>query len=305
MPIVIPKNLPANKFLQKENIFVMNESRAYHQDIRTLEILILNIMPSKIETENQLLRVLANSPLQVNVTLLKTASYVPKNIAETHMNQFYTTFDKIKNREFDGMIITGAPVENIDFNQVEYYKELKKIMLFSKESVTSTIHICWGAQVGLHYHFGIKKFFAKRKISGIYKHKVLQKNHPLMRGIDDVFYAPHSRYTYNNLDDLRSLKNIIILATSSEAGLYMATTKDMKQIFIAGHPEYSFDTIKNEYERDLEKGLNPKIPKNYFENDDPKGKIIMNWRSHSHLFFSNWINYAVYQETPYILKGKR
>ena len=305
MPIIIPSKLPASSFLAKRNVFVMNETRATHQDIRPLEILLLNIMPTKIETENQLLRVLANSPLQVNVTLLKTSTYTSKNISSDHMEEFYTIFEQIECREFDGMIITGAPLELMEFEQVKYYDELKRIMDYSKKSVTSTVYICWGAQVGLYYHFGIKKSIKNKKISGIFSHRVLNKTHPLMRGIDDRFFAPHSRYATNSLEEIEKVPQLEVLATSDEAGLYIASTKDMKQVFITGHPEYSKDTLKYEYERDIKKGLAPNIPKNYFENNDPGGKVVMTWRSHAHLFFSNWINYAVYQETPYILKEKR
>lgn len=299
MPIVIPKNLPANEILRSENTFVMNKERAEHQDVRPLEILLLNLMPTKIETETQLLRLLGNTPIQVKVTFIKTKSYESKNTSKNHLDTFYQTFDKIKDKKFDGLIITGAPVEFLKFEEVEYWDELKEIMEYSKHNVTSTLHICWGAQAGLYYHHRVPKYNVGKKIFGVFKHKTLLENTPLLRGSDDTFYAPHSRYTENRKEDIKKCENLQILAESKDAGIYMVATKDRRQIFVTGHSEYNKDTLKNEYVRDIEKGIDIDIPKNYFIEDHPENEVEVKWRSHAHLFFSNWINYCVYQQTPY------
>ena len=302
MPIVIPGNLPAFETLSEENIFVINEERSIHQDIRPLEIVIVNLMPTKIETETQLLRLLGNSPLQVNITLLKTNTYTSKNTSEEHLVSFYNVFDEIKNRRFDGMIITGAPVEQLEFENVEYWEELKKIMEFSKTNVTSTFHICWGAQAGLYYHYGIKKYQVPKKIFGIYKHTINNKKSKLLRGFDAEYNAPHSRYTEIKRKDIEKIDNLEILSESVEAGVYIVASKDMRQIFVTGHSEYDENTLNKEYVRDKEKGLDIEVPVNYFPNNNPNSDPIVTWKSHAHLIYSNWLNYCVYQETPYELK---
>ena len=302
MPIVIPGNLPAFETLSEENIFVINEERSIHQDIRPLEIVIVNLMPTKIETETQLLRLLGNSPLQVNITLLKTNTYTSKNTSEEHLVSFYNVFDEIKNRRFDGMIITGAPVEQLEFENVEYWEELKKIMEFSKTNVTSTFHICWGAQAGLYYHYGIKKYQVPKKIFGIYKHTINNKKSKLLRGFDAEYNAPHSRYTEIKRKDIEKIDNLEILSESVEAGVYIVASKDMRQIFVTGHSEYDENTLNKEYVRDKEKGLDIEVPVNYFPNNNPNSDPIVTWKSHAHLIYSNWLNYCVYQETPFELK---
>lgn len=299
MPIKIADQLPATKQLTKENIFVMTEKRAARQDIRPLKIAIVNLMPEKIKTETQLLRLLSNSPLQVEVDLVQMSSHVSKNTSEEHLSAFYKDFGDIKDHKYDGMIITGAPVENIDFENVDYWSELTEIMEWSKTHVTSTLHICWAAQAGLYYHYGIPKYPLQEKCSGVFKHKVRRTTAKLVRGFDNVFYAPHSRHTEVRADDINKVHDLEILADSTEAGVYIVTTKKGRQIFVMGHSEYDADTLKNEYIRDLDKGLNPKIPANYFANNDPKKKPVVKWRSHAHLLFSNWLNYFVYQITPY------
>ena len=299
MPIVIPGSLPAFETLSEENIFIINEERSIHQDIRPLEIVIVNLMPTKIETETQLLRLLGNSPLQVNITLLKTNSYVSKNTSEDHLSSFYSVFDDIKDKRFDGMIITGAPIETLQFEDVDYWNELEKIMEFSKTSVTSTFHICWGAQAGLYYHYGIHKYPLKKKMFGIYKHTLNNPKNKLFRGFDEVYNAPHSRYTEIKKEDIDKVDDLEILSESEEAGVYVVASKNMKQIFVTGHSEYDKNTLKKEYMRDKEKGLEIEVPVNYFKNDDPNLEPIVTWKSHAHLIFSNWLNYCVYQETPF------
>ncbi len=299
MPIKIADKLPATSQLTKENIFVMTEKRAARQDIRPLKIAIVNLMPEKIKTETQLLRLLSNSPLQVEVDLIQMSSHVSKNTSEEHLSAFYKEFADIKNHKYDGMIITGAPVENIDFTAVDYWSELTEIMEWSKTHVTSTLHICWAAQAGLYYHYGIPKYPLNEKCSGVFLHKVRRTTAKLVRGFDNVFYAPHSRHTEVRAEDINKNKELEILADSDDAGVYIVTTKKGRQIFVMGHSEYDGDTLKNEYVRDLEKGLNPKIPVNYFTENDPKKKPVVKWRSHAHLLFSNWLNYFVYQITPY------
>lgn len=300
MPVIIPKGLPANDLLQEENIFVMNDQRAIHQDIRPLEILILNLMPTKIETECQLLRLLSNTPLQINITFLKTDSYQAKNISETHLQTFYKTFSDVKEQRFDGLIVTGAPIEHLTFESVDYWQELVDILEFSKSNVTSTLHICWGAQAGLYHHFGVNKRPLKEKLSGVYAHEVQIDNSPLLRGFDDTFMMPHSRYTESILEDVQQ-KDLNVLAYSEEAGGSIISTKDYRQIFVSGHLEYTKETLAYEYRRDFKKGIDPKVPKNYFKENNPELGIEMLWRGHAHLLFSNWMNYCVYQQTPYKL----
>lgn len=299
MPIKIADKLPATSQLTKENIFVMTEKRAARQDIRPLKIAIVNLMPEKIKTETQLLRLLSNTPLQVEVDLIQMSSHVSKNTSEEHLSAFYKEFSDIKNHKYDGMIITGAPVENIDFEDVDYWSELTDIMEWSKTHVTSTLHICWAAQAGLYYHYGIPKYPLEEKCSGVFLHKVRRTTAKLVRGFDNVFYAPHSRHTEVRAEDINKNKELEILADSEEAGVYIVKTKKGRQFFVMGHSEYDADTLNNEYVRDLGKGLNPKIPANYYTDNDPKKKPVVKWRSHAHLLFSNWLNYFVYQITPY------
>ena len=299
MPIKIPNSLPAAKTLAAENIFVMDESRATTQDIRPLRILILNLMPTKIATETQLARLLGNTPLQVEMELIRTASHESKNTSAEHLISFYKTFDDIKDERFDGMIITGAPVEHLEFSEVEYWDELCRIFEWSKSHVHSTFHICWGAQAGLYYHFGVKKIPLEKKLFGIFEHRVSYKNPILFRGFDDVFYAPHSRNSAVDEDALRAVPELKILAESDEAGIYACMTEGGRQIFITGHSEYDPDTLAKEYFRDRGKGIDIAPPKNYFPNDDPNNPPEVRWRAHANLLFSNWLNYFVYQTTPY------
>lgn len=301
MPIRTQNNLPAKAVLENENIFVMDEDRAISQNIRPLEILILNLMPLKEDTEVQLLRALSNTPLQINITFLQTATYVSTHTAASHLNQFYLTFDHVKNRRFDGMIITGAPIEHLDFEQVDYWNELTEIMDWTKTNVTSTFHICWGAQAGLYYHFGVRKVWLDEKISGVYLHRVLNRKNPLVRGFDDVFMAPHSRHTASSPEDIRKCDDLVILATSDEVGDLLVMKKDGSQIFVLGHLEYDRLTLDREYKRDLTKGLNPKIPDNYYTDNDTQIRPYLTWRATSNCLYSNWLNYFVYQITPYIL----
>ena len=302
MPIKIPDDLPARKILEGENIFVMSEKRACKQDIRPLKIAILNLMPTKIVTETQLLRLLGNSPLQCEVTLLKTDSYTSKNTSSDHLETFYKTFSEVKNEKFDGLIITGAPVEQMEFFEVDYWEELVSIMEWSKTNVWSTFHICWGAQAGLYYHFGIKKHDLPEKVFGVFKHKLMKKHKKLFFGFQDEFYAPHSRHTEVTEEDIEKVPELTIVAKSDEAGVYAVTTKKYRQIFIMGHSEYDDDTLELEYKRDKDKGLPIKMPVNYYPNDDDSKKPINLWRSHATLLFSNWLNYCVYQITPYDIK---
>lgn len=299
MPIKVPNGLPAVKTLKDENIFVMTHKRAAKQDIRPLKILLLNLMPKKIETETQFARLLGNTPLQVEMEMMYTTSHKSKNTSEEHLLAFYKTFDEIKDNKYDGMIITGAPVENMEFEEVEYWDELCKIMEWSKSHVTSTFHICWGAQAGLYYHYGISKHPLPKKCFGVYPHKVDYKRSILFRGFDDTFMAPQSRHTTVYAEEIKKVKGLKILASSKETGVYAVSTSKGKQIFVTGHSEYDKDTLKNEYLRDKEKGLEIDIPKNYFPNDDPSKEPIVSWRAHANLLFSNWLNYFVYQTTPY------
>lgn len=302
MPIVIPTRLPAYDILTNENIFVMGERRAKTQNIRPLRIVILNLMPTKIETETQLLRLLGNTPLQVEVTLLRTATYESRNTDKEHLKSFYKTFKDVKDKKFDGMIITGAPVEHIEFEEVEYWKELEEIMEYTKHNVTSTFHICWGSQAGLYYHYGINKHMVDKKIFGVFKHGVNNKKSNLLRGFDDEYYAPQSRHTDISKEDILKIEDIEILSESPESGIYIVASRDGRQVFVTGHSEYDALTLKGEYDRDIEKGLEIDVPKNYFPNDDPTKDPIVRWRSHANLLFSNWLNYCVYQETPYVLE---
>ncbi|MBR2904218.1 MAG: homoserine O-succinyltransferase [Clostridia bacterium] len=299
MPIKIPNNLPAVKTLQSENIFVMTETRAISQDIRPLKILILNLMPKKIETETQLARVLGNTPLQVEMELIHTKSHQSKNVAEEHLLAFYKTFDEVKHQKFDGMSITGAPVEHMVFEEVEYWQELCEIMEWSKENVHSTFHICWGAQAGLYYHYGIPKKPVPEKLFGVFPHEVEYKQSILFRGFDDTFYVPQSRHTTVEREDIEKVPALKILASSKETGVYAISSKNGRQIFITGHSEYDADTLKNEYLRDLSQGKPISKPVNYFENDDETKPPVVSWRAHANLLYSNWLNYFVYQSTPY------
>lgn len=299
MPIKIPNELPATKTLTDENIFVMTETRALSQDIRPLKILVLNLMPTKIDTETQLCRLLGNTPLQVDLTLMNTSSYQSKNITREHLKTFYVNFCDIKHRHFDGFIITGAPVEKMDFSEVDYWDELCEIMEWSKTHVHSTMHICWGAQAGLFYHYGIEKHPLPQKLSGVYKHVVDRKKCHLFRGFDDVFMAPHSRNTTVLREDIDKTEGIDVLASSPTAGVYAVASKDGKQVFITGHSEYDPYTLDREYRRDIDAGLNPQPPENYYRDNNPDNEPVVSWRSSANLLFSNWLNYYVYQTTPY------
>jgi homoserine O-succinyltransferase/O-acetyltransferase len=301
MPIKVQSDLPAKKILEDENIFIMDETRALHQDIRPLRIAILNLMPLKEETEVQLLRCLSNTPLQVDITFLTTATYVGKNTATSHLDQFYLTFDDVKNLKYDGLIITGAPVEQMEFEEVTYWDELVNIFEWSKTNVTSTFHICWGAQAGLYYHYGIKKIPLKEKMFGIFEHRVLNRKIPLVRGFDDIFYAPHSRHTTVSKDDILKHPDLMILAESDEAGVFIVMEKEGRQIFVTGHPEYDRITLDKEYRRDKAKGLNIKLPKNYYPDGNIDERPYLTWRAHSNALYTNWLNYYVYQVTPYEL----
>lgn len=301
MPIKIPENLPTTAVLIRENIFVMGEKRAYHQDIRPLRILILNMMPNKIVTETQLLRLLGNTPLQVDITLMHPRSHTSKNTSREHLVAFYKTFDEVRNERYDGMVITGAPVEHMDFEEVDYWEELQEIMDWSLHNVYSTFYICWGAQAGLYHHFGVPKHPLSEKMFGVFPHKVKKQYTKLLRGFDDDFYVPHSRHTEVRKKDLEKVPEIEVIAESEEAGVYIAVTKDERQIFVTGHPEYDPLTLEDEYRRDRSLGLDIAVPKNYYPQDDPAREPVVTWRGHANLLYSNWLNYYVYQETPYDL----
>ncbi|RVU61098.1 homoserine O-succinyltransferase [Bacillus thuringiensis] len=301
MPIIIDKDLPARKVLQEENIFVMTKERAETQDIRALKIAILNLMPTKQETEAQLLRLIGNTPLQLDVHLLHMESHLSRNVAQEHLTSFYKTFRDIENEKFDGLIITGAPVETLSFEEVDYWEELKRIMEYSKTNVTSTLHICWGAQAGLYHHYGVPKYPLKEKMFGVFEHEVREQHVKLLQGFDELFFAPHSRYTEVRENDIRGVKELTLLANSEEAGVHLVIGPEGRQVFALGHSEYSCDTLKQEYERDHQKGLNIDVPKNYFKHNNPNEKPLVRWRGHGNLLFSNWLNYYVYQETPYVL----
>ena len=302
MPIKIPNELPAARTLAEENIFVMSETRAVAQDIRPLKILLLNLMPTKVVTETQFSRLLGNTPLQVELTLMHTKSHQSKNTPEDHLLAFYCTFDEIKDRKFDGMIITGAPVEHLPFEEVEYWDELCEIMKWSLTHVQSTFHICWGAQAGLYYHFGIGKYPLDRKMFGIFPHRADHKKSILFRGFDDVFMVPHSRHTTVDRAEIEAVPELKILASSEEAGVFAVKTEEGRQIFITGHPEYDSDTLKKEYDRDVAAGKPIDLPKNYFPDNDPTKEPPATWRSSANLLYSNWLNYFVYQATPFDLE---
>jgi len=301
MPIKIPNDLPASQILTKENIFVMDAARASHQDIRPLKIAILNLMPTKISTETQLLRLLGNSPLQIEVTLLQMKSHESKNTSVEHLDSFYSCFDDVRNDRFDGFIITGAPVELLDFEAVDYWEELVEIMDWSKTNAFSTMHICWGAQAGLYHHYGIPKYELPKKAFGVFEHHLEQNFVKLFRGFDDLFYVPHSRHTSIHRDLIDSHPDLELMASSNEAGVYIVTAQQGRQIFVTGHSEYDPETLKNEYDRDIGLGKTINIPNNYYPNDDPTKTPVVRWRGHANLLFSNWLNYYVYQETPYEL----
>ena len=301
MPIKIQSDLPAKAELEEENIFVMDENRAISQNIRPLEIIVLNLMPIKQDTELQLLRGLSNTPLQIDVTFLQMSSHVSKNTSASHIKKFYQTFEEIKNNNYDGMIITGAPVEKLEFEEVNYWDELITVMEWSKKHVTSTIHICWGAQAGLYYHYGIKKELLPKKLSGVYKHRVMNRKEPLVRGFDDVFMAPHSRYTQASRQQILDNPRLKVLADSDEAGIYIVLGDGGKEIFVMGHPEYDRLTLDQEYKRDIDKGIEPDLPVNYYPDDDCNRKPLLSWRSHVNNLYTNWLNYYVYQITPYDL----
>lgn len=301
MPIRIPDQLPATDILEGENIFVMTEYRAMHQDIRPLRILLLNLMPTKIVTETQILRRLSNTPLQIEVELLQTVSHKAKNVSPEHLETFYTSFEQIKDRKYDGLIITGAPVELLEFEEVDYWDELVQIMEWAKANVYSTFYICWGAQAGIYYHYGVDKYTLEKKLSGVYSHEVIKPSSPLVRGFDDVFMAPHSRYTDVHESDITACPELEIIATSDEAGVYIAKSTDSRHFFVFGHAEYDAETLDGEYHRDIKRGLDPDVPAHYYPEDDPDQKPICTWRAASQLLFTNWLNYYVYQTTPYDL----
>ena len=299
MPIRVQNDLPANKILEDENIFMMDENRSLSQDIRPLKIAILNLMPLKEDTEVQLMRSLSNTPLQLDVTFLTTVTYVGKNTATSHLDTFYLTYEDVKDQKFDGLIITGAPVETMDFEDVAYWEELKQIMDWSETNVTSTLHICWGAQAGLYHHYGVRKLDLSEKLSGVYRHEVYHRREPLVRGFDDVFYAPHSRYTEMSKEDILANEKLQVLADSKEAGIFLVLAEEGKNIFVLGHPEYDRVTLDKEYKRDVNKGINPALPVNYYPNDNSEEKPLMLWRAHANTLYTNWVNYYVYQKTPY------
>lgn len=303
MPIRVQNDLPVKEILEQENIFVMDEYRAAHQEIRPISIGLLNLMPLKEDTELQILRSLSNTPLQVDVTFVRVTSHVSKNTSTSHIYKFYEPFEEIKNRKFDGFIITGAPVEQMAFEEVDYWDELTEIMEWTKTNVTSTLHLCWGAQAGIYYHYGINKTMLSKKLSGVYRHRVRNRKIPLVRGFDDVFMAPHSRHTEVPQQLLEEDDRITILADSLQAGVFLCMAKEGRQIFVMGHPEYDRMTLDAEYKRDMGRGLNPQIPENYYPDDDPENKPVLTWRAHANSLYTNWLNYYVYQVTPYDLYG--
>ena len=303
MPIRVQNDLPVKEILEQENIFVMDEHRAMHQDIRPIKIGLLNLMPLKEDTELQILRSLSNTPLQVDVVFVNVSSHKSKNTSTNHLNKFYVSFEEIKDQRFDGFIITGAPVEQMPFEEVDYWEELKEIMEWTKTHVTSTMHLCWGAQAGLYYHYGIEKVQLDEKVFGVFEHRVKNRKTPLVRGFDDVFYAPHSRHTTVPTEAIESEEQLIILAESEEAGVFLTMSLDGKQIFVMGHPEYDRVTLNNEYMRDKNKGLEISLPKNYYPDDNFENRPLLTWRSHANNLYTNWVNYYVYQVTPYDLYG--
>ena len=303
MPIRTQSDLPAKEILEQENIFVMDENRAMHQDIRPINIVIVNLMPLKEDTELQILRSLSNTPLQVDVSFLTPASHASTHTSKSHLNKFYQTFDEIRKQYFDGLIITGAPVELMEYEEVDYWPEICEIMEWSKTHVTSTLHLCWGAQAGLYYHYGIPKHILDEKMFGVFRHKVMNRKIPLVRGFDDYFYAPHSRHTEIRKEDILAHDELTILAESEQAGVFLLMNQDGSQIFVMGHPEYDRVTLDGEYHRDLSKGLPIEIPKNYYTDDNPENKPLLRWRSHANNLYTNWLNYYVYQVTPYNMVG--
>jgi homoserine O-succinyltransferase len=303
MPLNISDNLPAVKILENENIFVMKETRAVHQDIRPLQILIFNLMPVKITTETQILRLLSNTPLQVEITLIYTKMHLSKNTPKEHLDSFYKTFDDVSGHKYDGLIITGAPIEHLEFEQVDYWEEMVQIMNWADLHVTSTMYICWASQAGLYHHYGIPKYMMKEKMFGVFSHRIYNMTNPVTRGFDDYFLAPHSRYTEVRKQDIEKVEDLEILADSEEAGIYLLASRDLKRIFVTGHSEYDPLTLKSEYDRDVAKGIDISVPRNYFRNDDPEQMPMVKWRSHASLLFSNWLNYCVYQVTPYLLEN--
>lgn len=303
MPIKIQSDLPVKEILERENIFVMDETRAMHQDIRPIQILILNLMPLKEETELQLLRSLSNTPLQIDVTFMAVKSHESKNTSKSHLNRFYETFDTVKSLKFDGMIITGAPVEMMEFEEVDYWEELTEIMTWSETHVTSTLYLCWAAQAGLYYFYGLQKKILDGKMFGLFWHKVLNRKIPLVRGFDDIFLAPHSRHTDVPIEDIEACPELTVLAKSDEAGLFLAMAEEGRKIFVMGHPEYDRVTLDGEYKRDLSKNLPIDIPKNYYQDDNPENRPLLRWRAHANNLYTNWLNYYVYQSTPYDLYG--
>lgn len=305
MPVRIPDDLPAARQLDEENIFVMTKERAFHQDIRELHIAVLNLMPTKIVTETQLLRLLGNTPLQTDIRFIRMASHESANTPTEHLDAFYEPLDEILQERFDGLVITGAPVETLAFEDVDYWPELVRLMEWSKTNVWSTLHICWGAQAGLHYHYGVPKHLMTEKLSGIYRHQTLDTREPLVRGFDEEFLAPHSRHTEVRAGDIAAITDLKTLAVSEKAGIYLVASSDNRRIFVTGHPEYDRLTLKAEYDRDIAKGLTIKPPVNYFPGDDPTRAPLMTWRSHAHLLYANWLNYCVYQETPFDLSALR
>jgi homoserine O-succinyltransferase len=299
MPINIPNNLPAITILKNENIFIMDEQRASHQDIRPLRIAFCNLMPLKIVTETDFIRILSNTPLQIELDFFYMDKHDSKNTSKEHLNIFYKTFDQIKHKRFDGLIITGAPVENLEFEEVDYWNDISKVMDWSKTNVTNTLHICWGAQAGLYHHYGIQKYPLEKKLFGVFEHQITDNKIPLFRGFDDTFPTPHSRYTENRITDIQRHPDLTLAAWSEKAGVHVVISKNSRQIFVTGHFEYNSNTLKDEYERDLSKGLPIDLPENYYPDDNPKAKPLVRWRANANLFFVNWLNYYVYQETPY------
>jgi homoserine O-succinyltransferase len=301
MPVNIPHSLPARKTLESENVFVMTEGRAGHQDIRPLRIAIVNLMPTKVDTETQLLRLLGNTPLQVQITFLRMNTHESRNTAPEHLEAFYATFEQVRNQKFDGLVVTGAPVELLPFEDVDYWPELCEVMDWSRSHVFSTLHVCWGAQAGLYHHFGVKKHLLEQKMFGVFQHRVLDPRAHIVSGFDEVFPAPHSRHTDVLAEDVRASEGLELLAESDEAGVYLAASRDGRQLFVTGHPEYERFTLQTEYERDAAKGLDIAVPQHYFPEDDPSREPIMTWRSHAFLLYANWLNYCVYQRTPFNL----
>lgn len=301
MPVTIPSALPARRILEGENVFVMTPGRAEHQDIRPLHIAIVNLMPTKMATETQLLRLLGNTPLQLEISLVRMASHDPRNTAQAHLDAFYQTFDEAAEQKFDGLIITGAPIETLEFEEVDYWPELQQIMDWSRDHVFSTMHVCWGAQAGLYHRYGIAKYPVAQKIFGVFPHRVLDPRNRVLSGFDEVFPAPHSRHTETRAADIEAADGLDLLAVSDEAGVYLAGSSDGRELYVTGHPEYERDTLKLEYDRDIRRGLDIAVPRHYYPADDPTRPPMVTWRSHAFLLYANWLNYCVYQRTPFDL----